>query len=140
MNYTRQTSVDAYSQILAGNLLSKRRMEVYEILFHHGPMTANEIVRKSKTSYPDTNPSSFHARLSELKKLGAISEIGEKRDVVSGQTCYVWDLTDNLPKDAKLLSNPKKQRVKKAINALKELYDGKNRDKWLELAELIKAI
>ena len=47
----RQTSIDCYNKIKAEGLLSKRRLEVYEILFHHGQLTANEIVRISKKTY-----------------------------------------------------------------------------------------
>lgn len=104
-------------------------------------MTANEIVRKSKESYPDTNPSSFHARLSELKTYGVIAEIGEKQDAISNQSCYIWDLTDKLPKDIKLSTNTKKERLEKAFVALRELYkDKNNNDKWRILADLIKLI
>lgn len=113
----RQTSIDCYNEIKANGLLSKRRMEVYEILFHHGQLTANEIVRVSKAEYPNTNPSSFHARLSELKRYGVIIEVGEKRDEVSGNNCYIWDLTDNLP--SKSASSPKQTKKEKIKNTLK---------------------
>lgn len=140
----RQTSIDCYNEIKANGLLSKRRMEVYEILFNHGAMTANEIVRKSKISYPNTNPSSFHARLSELKKYGVIIEVGEKKDVISGNNCYIWDLTDRLPdKDIKLSTNSKRGRIDVTINALRELYRSKNTSSdndWKAVADLIKNI
>jgi hypothetical protein len=116
-------------------------MEVYEILFEHGAMTANEIVRISKVSYPNTNPSSFHARLSELKKYGVIIETGEKKDAVSNHNCYIWDLTDNLPKDIKLSVNTKQKRVDEAIDSLRVLYQCKDsQDQWVRVADLIKLI
>lgn len=140
---TRQTSIDCYNAIKANGLLSKRRMEVYEILFKYGPMTANEIVRISKISYPNTNPSSFHARLSELKKYGVIVEIGEKKDIVSNNNCLIWDLTDRLPKKIKLSTSAKKLKVIDALNALRQLYKNKNTstDKdWINVADLIRSI
>ena len=140
---TRETSIECYNNIKANGLLSKRRMEVYEILFKHGPMTANEIVRKSKELYPDTNPSSFHARLSELKTCGVIVEIGEKKDVVSNQKCYIWDLTDNLPKEVKVKRKTRKTKVNEALQALRELYKKKDIstvNDWKAVADLIKDI
>lgn len=118
-------------------------MEVYEILFKYGPMTANEILRISKISYPNTNPSSFTARLSELKKYGVIIEVGEKPDIVSNNNCYIWDLTDTLPKKIELSTNTKKSKVNNALNALRQLYKNKNTstDKdWINVADLIRSI
>lgn len=139
----RQTSIDCYNKIKANGLLSKRRLEVYEILFKNGPLTANEIVRIAKASYPDVNPSSFHARLSELKKYGVIIEIGEKKDIISNNTCYIWDLTDRLPKDIKLSTSSKKSRVNDALNAFRELYKNKDistDEDWKAVADLISSI
>jgi hypothetical protein len=119
----RQTSIDCYYEIRSNGLLSKRRMEVYEMIFLNGPLTANEIVRISKSEYPNTNPSSFHARLSELKRFGVILEVGEKKDEVSGNNCYMWDLTDRTP--FKITTVTKKDRVNTALDSLRTLY--KNR-------------
>ena len=138
---TRETSIDCYEQIKAEGLLSKRRMEVYEMLFQHGAMTANEIVRKSKKVYPNTNASSFNARLSELKARGAIIEVGEKKDAVSGNNCFVWDLTDKLPTKPNKRETPKGKRVGQALTALEALYfDKDNDDAWVKVASLIKTI
>ena len=139
----RQTSIDCYNQIKESGLLSSRKMEVYEILFRHGPMTANEIVRKAKVSYPNTNPSSFHARLSELKKCNAIIEVGEKRDVFSGKSCYVWDLTDRIPVKESRKTKTKKDRVDDVLNALRSLYVNKcdsTDAEWKAVADLIKTL
>jgi hypothetical protein len=139
----RQTSIDCYNAIKENGLLSKRRMEVYEILFRYGDMTANEIVRKSKAHYPHTNPSSFNARLSELKKYGVIIEVGEKKDIVSNNNCYIWGLTDRIPKDIKISRSTKKSRVNDALNSLRQLYKTKTiatDEDWKSVYDLIKRI
>jgi len=114
----RQTSIETYRKIESDGLLSKRRFEVYSMLFDSGPLTANEIVRHSKQHYPNTNPSSFHARLSELKRLGVAVEVGTKQDPVSGNRCYIWDVTDKLPikieREFKLPKHPKCPTCSKA--------------------------
>ena len=92
----RQTSLDAYRQIEAEGLLSKRNWEVYEALFHHGPLTAHEIVQLMRSKYPQANQTGFNARLSELKRIGVVTEVGEKKNPVSGKMNYIWDVTCNL--------------------------------------------
>lgn len=93
----RQTSIDTYNEIKNSGLLSKRRMEVYDVLFHHGPMTANDLVRHNKLHHPYANQTGWNARFSELERMKAIKEVGLKKDDVSGNECIVWDVTDEIP-------------------------------------------
>ena len=93
----RQTSIEAYNTIKENGLLSKRRWEVYDILFHHGPLTAHEVVQVARKQYPYANQTSFNARLSELKKEGVAIEVGSKTNEVSGVSNYLWDVTSGLP-------------------------------------------
>jgi len=135
MKTIRQTSIDCYNQILAEGLLSKRRLEVLEAIMKNAPCTTNEATKDL--------PSGSHgigSRTTELRELGVIYERCVRKCKETGRNVIEWDLTDKLPIKIKKATSPKQQRVEKAINALKELYQGKDRDKWLELAELIKAI
>lgn len=93
----RNTSREAYITIRDNGLLSERKWEVYDILFHHGPLTAHEVVAVARQKHPLSNQTSFNARLSELKKLGCATEVGEKLNPVSKVSNYLWDLTSNLP-------------------------------------------
>ena len=139
----RQTSVDCYNEIVTNGLLSKRRFEVYEIIYSNGPLTANEIVRISKVKYPNTNPSSFNARLSELKRCGVIIEVGEKRDDISNNNCYIWDLTDRLPIKMEQPTNIKNDKINNIITALCELYKIRHtstEEDWKSVARLISDI
>lgn len=102
---TRRTSAQAYRRIEEDGLLSRRRWQVYDILYKHGPLTANEIVRYARRYHPTANQTGFNARLSELKRIGVAVEVGEKPDAVSGQKCFLWDVTDALP-----LKLPKKEQ------------------------------
>lgn len=96
----RQTSLEAYSIILVDGLLSKRKWEVYDILYHHGPLTAHEVVGVARKKYPLANQTGFNARLSELKTLGVAVEVGEKENPVSKKKNYLWDVTNGLPKES----------------------------------------
>jgi len=72
----RQTSIDAYRKIEAEGLLSKRRWQVYDILYEFGPMTGGEcfakLIEKHKFQFP-TN-SNVTTRLGELRGLGCAME------------------------------------------------------------------
>ena len=136
MTTTRQTSIDTYNQILAEGLLSKKRLEVFEAIMKNATCTTNEATKDLPSgSY------GIGSRTTELRKLGVIYERCVRKCKETGRNVIEWDLTDKLPKDVKLSSNTKQQRAAKAIDALKELHrDKDNRDKWNELAYLIKAI
>lgn len=95
----RQTSIEAYQQIKDRGLLSKRRWEVYDVVYHHGPLTAGEIGRKmpSYRASVSTADRNIHARLSELRKMGVLTEVRERDCTVTGMRVIEWDVTDKLP-------------------------------------------
>lgn len=115
----RSTSIATYNEIKASGLLSKRRFEVYDTLFHHGPMTANDLVRHFKAQNPDANQTGWNARFSELERMGAIKEVGTKKDLVSGNDCTLWDVTSELP--VKLEKSSKGELKKKLIDKIVSL-------------------
>ena len=114
MNSTRRTSLETYKKIKENGLLSKRRWQVYDILFQYGPITANELCRIALTKYPEANQTSFNARLSELSRMGVIYEVGEQTDRVRGNRSILWDVTDTMPKRNNA-SNGKAKRYGKTI-------------------------
>ena len=111
----RQTSIDAYNQIKAEGLLSKRRFEVYQILAHNGPMTAHEVVSIARDKYPYANQTGFNARLSELQTLGCIKTVGEKINPISGKFNTLWETTDGLPVEPKKKVSKLEKAVEEAI-------------------------
>jgi len=109
------TSKIAYKTIIENGLLSKRRLEVYQILLKYGPLTAHEIVEKARTKYPSANQTGFNARLSELREMGVVEKDGEKLNKISGHNNIIWKLNDKLPK--KLENKKSKDKI---IKELKE--------------------
>jgi Fe2+ or Zn2+ uptake regulation protein len=93
----RKTSIEAYTRIKENGLLSKRRWEVYEILYHNGPLTAHEVVAIARRTYPHANQTSFNARLTELEEVGVAETCGEKINPVSGFHNKLWDVNDKIP-------------------------------------------
>lgn len=108
----RETSFEAYRDIRDSGLLSKRRFQVYEILYVYGPMTGGELFREMKKKYGMTVPtnSNVTTRLGELRERGSVRELGVRRCKVSGQTVILWDVTKNLP------SEPVRMKRKKCVH------------------------
>lgn len=92
----RPTSIEVYRRITAEGLLSKRRMQVYEYLYAHGPCTVNELFRMTwgGTRVVQAN---FGARLNELEKMGVAVRTHTKICDVTGNNVDVWQTTDSLP-------------------------------------------
>lgn len=95
----RQTSVEAYSTIKESGLLGKRQLEVYEIVYQNGPMTASEAFEllKQKSDLSLRFDSNTHARFTECRDMGLLSEVGERKCKITGRNVIEWDVTANLP-------------------------------------------
>lgn len=97
---TRTTSIATYDQIIREGLLGKLQLEVYGLLFVHGPMTANELMRVAKEDRAILNHQrleSLGRRLSELRNNGTVIEKGTKICSVSKRKCIIWEATNKLP-------------------------------------------
>jgi hypothetical protein len=93
----RRTSIAAYNEIKESGLLAKRRLEVYDVLFHHGPLTAGELLQLMASRVSKGAASSSWKRLSELRDAGVIEETKERICQVTGMNVIEWDVTDQLP-------------------------------------------
>jgi len=135
---TRQTSIECYNKIKAEGLLSKQRLAVYSSLLKIGkPSTAREVYSTMNVEKQEAT------RFTELRNLGVIYEVGNRKCSITGRTAIEWDLTDRLPVEMKITAISKKQRVTNAINGLRELYKRKDTatdEDWINVSELIVAI
>ena len=135
---TRQTSIDCYNQIKIDGSLSKMRFKVYSALLSMGkPSTTREVYETMNVIKQEAT------RFTELRKLGVIYEVQNRRCTITGRTSIEWDLTDKLPVEIKSSIKTKKHRVNDALNSLRELYKKKDictNDDWREVADLIKNI
>ena len=93
----RQTSRAVYHQIKANGLLSQRRWEVYDWLFHNGPATGREAIRGARAADRGPVISQTRARLTELRDMGVVEEVGTTTDKVTGHEVILWDVTNKLP-------------------------------------------
>ena len=134
---TRQTSIDCYNEIKEQGLLSNMRFEVYSALLSMGkPSTTREVYETMNVLKQEAT------RFTELRKLGVIYEVQNRKCTITGRTSIEWDLTDKLPVDFKSSNKTKQQKKNAALNSLRELYKNKDstNDDWKTVADLIKNI
>ena len=67
----RETSIETYYEIKNNNLLSKKRMEVYDIIYNNGPVNCRQIINIASKGQV-TNTGAISGRLSELEERGVI--------------------------------------------------------------------
>jgi Fe2+ or Zn2+ uptake regulation protein len=93
----RDTSIEAYNRIKADGLLCRKRLEVYEWLYHHGPATGME-VHRGLGGQGNANNANVRARLNELREMGVVKEMEDTVECqVTKMTVIQWDVTPNLP-------------------------------------------
>ena len=135
---TRQTSIDCYNEIKRDGSLSKMRFEVYSALLAMGkPSTTREVYETMDVIKQEAT------RFTELRKLGVIYEVQNRKCTITGRTSIEWDLTDRLPINIKKSNKTKKQKIDEVLNSLRELYKNKNTstlEDWKIVANLIKRL
>ena len=140
----RQTSIDCYRQIKSEGLLSKRRLQVYEILLHNGCLTGTEVSILFKQKHFSSNHSEgIRNRISELFDRGVVYEKEIVECKSTGRKVIQWDLTDKLPIKIKSSNKTKKHKINDALDSLRELYKNRNTcldEDWKRVANLIKNI
>ena len=135
---TRQTSIDCYNKIKEEGLLSNMRFRVYSALLSMGkPSTTREVYATMNVIKQEAT------RFTELRKLGVIYEVQNRKCNITGRTSIEWDLTDRLPIKIKKCNRTKKHKINDALNSLRKLYKNKDTstdNDWKTVADLIKSI
>lgn len=113
----RQTSIEVFHKIEQNGVLSKRRMEVYSILFQNGPLTATECweIVKDNRNEGKTHQNGITPRFSELLRMNAIYIVEERPCTITGEKCISWDVTNGLP-----ISLEKKKSKDQIIKELRQ--------------------
>lgn len=87
----RLTSLLAYQEIRDNGLLSQRRWETYDDLYHHGPSTSRDVEDR-------TGDRNAHRRLLDLVEWGVAEKVGEVLCRKTGHQVTLWDVNSNLPR------------------------------------------
>jgi hypothetical protein len=114
----RQTSIATYYAIREDGLLSRMRWLVYDCLYQHGPLTAQETFKQLGL---ESNQS---GRFTEMRELGVILEVGERQCAVTGRNVILWDVTAALPSSAERTEPPRPSRAhfRAAADELRTVY------------------
>lgn len=111
----RQTSLDTYYQIKDNGMLSNMRLKTYGLLFEYGAMTANELMDIAKGEYPTMSHQTIESlgrRLSELRDLGCIKEVGVVECSITKRQCIQWEVNGELPvKREKPKTNKERMKI-----------------------------
>ncbi len=99
----RQTSLAAYLAIQKSGVLSRCRWQVYDYLFHHGPLTSAQVDAQLRGG--EVRPS-FGKRLPELESLGVVYRVRIGTCPITGNQSYVWGVTDFIPEEGAKLPRP----------------------------------
>jgi hypothetical protein len=136
----RRTSLEAYQEIVENGLLSKRRLQVYQILFKYGPLTGGQILQIAKSKIPIGNSGTITTRLSELRRQGAIKEVGEINCPISGYKSILWDVTNDIPVKLEM-KKTRKEKKNEIVKELHEIIDNlHNRDIFTDSRESLRGI
>jgi len=100
----RVSQIEAYKEILSQGLLPRRREEIYDWVFHHGPLNANQVARSLHRDRGATS-----CRCGELVDLGVFVEAGS-------HVCPLTNMTVlNLVEEVK--------RLNRELDGLQERHD-----------------
>ena len=93
----RETSKEAWMELVHNGKLSEKRREVYKILFMEGPLTGAQVKQiYSDTRYGLSNSSeTIRNRLTELRNFGVVKECGVVKCPITGNKVILWDVTSN---------------------------------------------
>lgn len=136
---TRQTSIDAYRNLVEGGVLAEKNSVVYRHLFHNGATT-----QKKTERFFNDRTYTLRPRFAQLEKMGLIECVGEEVCEETGKRNMLWDVTNRVhPIEIQPALDSKKDRVKNALDALRQLYRIKHTatdDDWKNVADLISCI
>lgn len=112
----RDTSVAAWEAVNRSGYVTKQKRVIYNGLYEHGPATGSELFHKLDLGTV-SNQSNILTRLGELREMGIVMELPEKRLCnITKQTVIVWDVTSNHPRPLPV----RKSRTQEAVENERE--------------------
>lgn len=111
----RQTSIDVYNEIRASGVLNEWQTNVWQCLYENGPMTQGELW---DIYFPERQRHDICPRFAELKKMGAIEEVGKRKCAVTDRLCLVWATTNRIPSKTPVVKVLTKEQMQNRIDEL----------------------
>lgn len=117
----RSTSRQSYQAVKATGLVTGLRWQVYRVLHHNGPLTANEVAQFDTLNTHQID--SVRPRFAELESLGVIESVGSRECSVTNMNSLVWNVTDYVPTRADLKPKARTFWIVKPPNRSGRLYE-----------------
>ena len=86
---TRETSIEAYREALAGGLINRQHSEILALVLKRGPATSAETVQDTVLA---KNLNLTRARFTELHQVGWLKSLEPRHCRITGHRATVWDL------------------------------------------------
>ena len=94
----RDTSKEIYNKIVSNGLLSKKRLQIYDIIYNLGSMTGSQVAQIYKENYNASQHSeSIRNRITELTQQGVVKEVKTGDCPITGKKVLWFDVTSKLP-------------------------------------------
>ena len=94
----RDTSKEIYNKIVSNGLLSKKRLQIYDIIYNLGSMTGSQVAQIYKENYNASQHSeSIRNRITELTQQGVVKEVKTGDCAITGKKVLWFDVTSKLP-------------------------------------------
>jgi hypothetical protein len=114
----RETSVEAYYEVLNSGYIGRRQKEVYTALADYGPCTAGELFYKLTTFGRNPSHSNISTRLGELRDyFGIVDELPKRVCSRSGVNALVWQVNANRPTKPEKKIKKIDERIQRAVIA-----------------------
>ena len=82
----RDTSIEAYRNLLSSGDLSRQLNEAYQVIYKQGPVTGQELTKIMEED-------GKWKLLAPLKHMGLVEEISKRKCLITGRVVYEWDIT-----------------------------------------------
>jgi DNA-binding transcriptional regulator GbsR (MarR family) len=105
----------AYEQMVRDGSLSRRRLEIARAMVGDRPQTAGEIAE-----ILGSNRNNVATRLTEMEHMEVVRKVAERRCMISGKTCWTWELTGGQPTGKIERPESKTVQLKQRIQELEE--------------------
>lgn len=119
--YVRPTSIKSYEEIVETGWLGKAQEFVFNYLYHHGPATGAEGDHSTHSV-----GGHFHKRLSELRDMGVVEEVGTCKCPVTGKDAVLWDITGRAPTGPYKRVNKRDQEMEELRQLVAKLQEENN--------------
>lgn len=92
----RDTSAQAYQNIKDNGVLTKRQEQVYETVYHIGPIGSRAVWEEIKKTHPNVPHNSISPRFKQLIREGVLKEVGEYECPYTKETVTCYDVTSKV--------------------------------------------